>query len=162
MDLVPEKKWLDDTKNAFGDHLMNFSKDRRCCMLNGRGKEDKNNFTYVSNIGRLVVDYMIVPYNLLSQYENFEVKLISDIISEYNLPFASHSNPPDHSFLQCSVQLSGYFKPMKKDYDKEDEALKHSENSHGFLKRKYNVKSIPSNIFTSERCAVTLNGIIDS
>ncbi|CAG2232511.1 unnamed protein product [Mytilus edulis] len=105
---------------------------------------------------------MIVPYNLLTQYENFEVKLVSDVISDHDHPLTSNSNPPDHSFLQCSVQLSGYSKLNEINFDKEDQASGNTDNSHNFLKRKYNVKSISTNIFSSERCVVALNGIIDS
>ncbi|CAG2240243.1 unnamed protein product [Mytilus edulis] len=89
-------------------------------------------------------------------------KLVSDVISDHDLPLASNSNPPDHSFLQCSVQLSGYSKLNEINFDKEDQASGNTDNSHNFLKRKYNVKSISTNIFSSERCVVALNGIIDS
>ncbi|CAG2193097.1 unnamed protein product [Mytilus edulis] len=106
IDCIPERKIVDEIKKSFGEHLINFLKDTKCCMLNGRGENVKNNFTYVSNLRKSVVDYMIVPYNELAQYKNIEIKLISDIILQNNIPLTPSISIPDHSVLMCSVQLS--------------------------------------------------------
>ncbi|CAG2187940.1 unnamed protein product [Mytilus edulis] len=44
---------IDETKNAFGDYLLDFLRDAKCCMLNGRAK-NKDNLMYLQ--GRSVVD----------------------------------------------------------------------------------------------------------
>lgn len=73
-------------------------------MLNGREKTSKNNFTYVSNLRKSVIDYMIVPYNELARYKNIEIKLISDIILQKNTAYSQHKYSGPLSFdVLCSM-----------------------------------------------------------
>lgn len=155
VDCIPERKIVDEIKKYFGEHLINFLKDKKCCMLNGRGENVKNNFTYVSNLRKSVVDYMIVPYNELAQYRNIEIKLISDIILQNNIPLTPSISIPDHSVLMCSFQLSSYCKIIKQ--QSQDNA-----RSDATKNRKYKVSYIPQDIFTSERRTRALEGVIDS
>ena len=62
IDFVPEKTSVESIKNSFGNYFLDFNKDAKLCVLNGRGDVQYDNFTYVSKSGRSVVDYIAVPY----------------------------------------------------------------------------------------------------
>lgn len=63
-----------------GDYLIEFLKDAKLCVLNGRGNDSDDSYTLVSTTGRSVVNYQIIPYNQLSSQSNFNVNLIVDIM----------------------------------------------------------------------------------
>ncbi|XP_076072119.1 uncharacterized protein LOC143043825 [Mytilus galloprovincialis] len=157
--MVLPRQPIDETKNAFGDYLLDFLRDAKCCMLNGRGQKNKDNFTYVSPQGRSVVDYMIVPYGELTKVSNFEVRLVSDLVIDYNIQLSSNVRLPDHSILTCVIHLSEY-----EEINKLSETIHHSSNtiSGNTFNRKYNMSTIPRDIFNSERCVRSLQSIIDS
>ena len=78
------------------------------CVLNGRGDKSHDNFTYVSTLGRSVVDYVCVPYGDMSKYSNFRVQLISDIMLENNILPDARATIPDHSMLSFELSFSYY------------------------------------------------------
>ncbi|VDI21972.1 Hypothetical predicted protein [Mytilus galloprovincialis] len=159
LDMVLPRQPIDETKNAFGDYLLDFLRDAKCCMLNGRGQKNKDNFTYVSPQGMSVVDYMIVPYGELTKVSNFEVQLVSDLVIDYNIQLSSNVRLPDHSILTCVIHFSEY-----EEINKLSETIHHSSNtiSGNTFNRKYNISTIPRDIFNSERCVRSLQSIIDS
>lgn len=75
-------------------------------MLNGRNTV-ANNFTFIAQGGASVVDYCIIPYEELTNYENFEVHcirvLIQLIIGVNTLNSVSF---PDHSILTWNCSIS--------------------------------------------------------
>ena len=103
---LPTRHNIDTQRNAFGDHLLDFLKDSNCCVLNGRGSSIKDNFTYVSIMGRSVVDYMITPYADLKKFSDFEVLLMNDLLLKYNIDLHPNSRIPDHSVLTCTFCYS--------------------------------------------------------
>ena len=48
MDYIPKKQNIDEVRNPFGDHLIQFLKDNKLCVLNGRGDPRFDNYTCVS------------------------------------------------------------------------------------------------------------------
>lgn len=161
LDYLPKRIPIDETRNAFGDYLLDFLKDSNCCMLNGRGDYSKDNFTFVSPIGKSVVDYMIVPYTVLPNVCNFEVKLISSLIIENGVQLSTNARLPDHSILTCSFRISEYDQLNKNILDT-TENVTDTTNIKYQSTRKYNVSNIPQDLFTSERCMRCLENVIDS
>ncbi|CAG2214260.1 unnamed protein product [Mytilus edulis] len=105
---LPDRCYIDSVKNAFGVFLLEFLNDSNCSLLNGRGDSTKDNFTYVSPIGKSVVDYMITPHASFTKFYDFEVKLVSDLLIDHNIEVHPNSRVPDHSVLQCSFDYSEY------------------------------------------------------
>ena len=52
IDDVPQQVAVDNTVNQYGHHLLDFLKDTKLCMLNGRISPCLDNFTCVSSRGR--------------------------------------------------------------------------------------------------------------
>ncbi|CAG2212577.1 unnamed protein product [Mytilus edulis] len=158
IDFIPTKYSVDTSKNKFGDYLINFLKDAKYCVLNGRGDQMKDDFTFVSTSGKSVVDYIAVPYTDLTNYSNFKVHLISDIISEFEIQPAAGATMPDHSVLTCELSLSDYLQYTKQTYTENN-----IDQGRMFeRKRVYQVKNIPNGIFTNERCRHAIANVIEA
>ena len=102
---IPPRIYLDDVKRSHGDVLLEFIKDGRLAILNGRINPTADNFTCVSHRGRSVVDYMLLPHNCLKFCLDFKVELMSDII-DVALCTELLSNTckiPDHSLLTVKM-----------------------------------------------------------
>lgn len=61
VDDIKDRKPIDQVGNKHGDNLIEFLKDTKTNILNGRFHDSKDNFTCISVRGRLVVDYFICP-----------------------------------------------------------------------------------------------------
>ena len=53
---------LDTVLNKHGEILLEFLKDSKCCILNGRISPGKDHFTSISTKGKAVVDYVITHH----------------------------------------------------------------------------------------------------
>ncbi|VDH91823.1 Hypothetical predicted protein [Mytilus galloprovincialis] len=107
IDSVPERHVIDFHHNGYGSTSCDFLIDVNGCILNGH-KTVKNDFTFVSSRGSSVVDYFVVPYEMLECFDNFKVTRTSEIINEtcaigkYDLTRIV----PDHSFLSLDFTLN--------------------------------------------------------
>lgn len=50
--------------------------------LNGRFKQDQDNFTVHSTIGKSVVDYVIVQSDYFVEHSEFHMRLILDLVDQ--------------------------------------------------------------------------------
>ena len=151
---------LDTDRNQQGENFREYLKDSLQCVLNGRICPEKDNFTCVSWRGRSVVDYMLVPYSILHSVTDFSVKTVTDLIEEYNCHPPSRI-VPEHSVLLCTLELSDYIVgnlslPM---FSSEQSAI--GTQNADVPRRKYNVSSVPINIFDSIRCCSALVNVIN-
>ena len=89
---LPERNVLDVKSNRYGDYLVDFLVDSKCCVTNGKGDRALDNYTSVSKKGKAVVDYVIVP----------------ECVDKYGLSLHSKVRPPDHSLICCQLNLSAY------------------------------------------------------
>ena len=62
--LVPPKFNPDRSKNNHAESFINFLKDNRSIILNGRVTPELNNFTFVSTRGCSVPDYIFVQLEI--------------------------------------------------------------------------------------------------
>ena len=133
--LIPTRCTIDDTANSNGKQLMDFLRAFNLCMLNGRGKKD--NFTYVSSLGRSVVDCCLVHKDDFHMYSNFTVKTPSELVSEHN--YKESKGIPDHSILTWQLSIEG-----EEEYSSHTKANK--ECTPKFLLHK-----VPRNFMSSKR-----------
>ena len=61
IDPVTERLAIDISKNSHGSSFLEFLKEAKLCVLNGRVTKEFDNFTFSSTRGNSVVDYFIVP-----------------------------------------------------------------------------------------------------
>ena len=71
-------------------------------MLNGR-TQGNDNWTSISHRGRSVIDYICTTHENLGDFTSFNVFSMSDVIRLYSMAAPEHV--PDHSIIQCSLQL---------------------------------------------------------
>ena len=75
-------------------------------MMNGRNCQN-NDFTFISTLGSSVIDYCGVPYEYISNIQNFSVQPISKLISGSNI-YCTLDSPgtyPDHSLLVWTISV---------------------------------------------------------
>ena len=58
LDTVPDRQVLDTVINQHGHSLVEFLQETAMCMVNGRVTPEHNDFTFIANRGKSVVDYI--------------------------------------------------------------------------------------------------------
>ena len=100
IDCLPECQVVDFQYNGYGKLFCDFLIDTSCCILNGRNII-QNDFTYLSKRGSSVVDYTVIPYELMDSFDSFKVIRVTslsqsiDATGKYDL----RTILPDHSLL---------------------------------------------------------------
>ena len=146
-DSVPPRTAVDHGENEYGDLFIDHMTTTGMCMLNGRvGDSD---YTYISNKGKSVVDYAWVPHEQLSNWTNFKVHRVSNLISSFGL--CVPDSQPDHSVLQWDLLL-----PQNVYTPTESGAVNESVKSERYI-----VKDIPSTFFNDEDTSVILERTIN-
>ena len=143
-DKIPKRKPIDFNKNAYCYTLLEFLKDGKCCIVNGRFEAHKDNFTSTGK-GNAVVDYIIVPHYCLKYCSNFEVILMADLMCKNNL--YEHDNlsskPPDHCVICVNI-----FSGCKGNIDNnQNPIVGQIENN---AQKKYNFENIPECFMDNE------------
>ncbi|CAG2188857.1 unnamed protein product [Mytilus edulis] len=141
IDTLPERQVVDYKTNKYGSIFCEFLADINCCMLNGRNNSH-NDYTYVSTRGLSVVDYCIVPYEMLKSFDRFEDVDIIGIVDPTRCM-------PDHSLLSWSMHLNF---PV-------DENTEPKANAASF-KTKYDLGKIPDDWLNSESFISDIDRII--
>ncbi|CAG2231612.1 unnamed protein product [Mytilus edulis] len=133
VDTIPERNVVDFKRNAHGELLCEYLINSNCCILNGR-KGVKNNYTYISQLGSSVVDYCLIPYELLDIFEQCDVITMSELIEKHDIfeyvdPLVSK---PDHSMLLWNVKV--------------EKCVSEASNDNGNKSEynKFNLKNIPN------------------
>lgn len=95
---LPKTNIVYYTPNSYGEIFCEFLSNINCWILNGRNYIN-NDFIFISSRGSSVVDYCIVPYKNLQNFENFEVLRARTLIQESaSIGFFIHSTYP---ITQC-------------------------------------------------------------
>lgn len=108
IDVIPHRNGIDTDENCnkFGKYLLEFMNDSKLCVLNGRGNPAQDNFTSISNKGRAVVDYMMVPHRQLDKFTQFAVHPMCNLINICEIQPDPRLKVLDHSVLTCNVTLT--------------------------------------------------------
>ena len=166
---VYDRQILDTVKNSHGNSLIEFLKDAKCCMLNGRVTPDLNNFTFMSHQGTSVNDYMIVNHEALKYCKKFEVLTRNDYLQNFDLLglVTESCKPPDHSVLiaefntlLCAQQMSGEEVMNNSQYERStvNESAYDAQEQTTTCK-KYRLNTIPSEFMSNDvwnQCLVDL------
>ena len=102
--LIPPRTNPDQFKNSHGDCFLQFLKDNRSLICNGRITPHQNDFTFLSTRGRSVPDYIYCPADHLQYCKIAKVIKVSDVINDYKLNIPS--SLPDHSIVVCKFDIS--------------------------------------------------------
>ena len=160
VDNIEERHTLDECKNNHGKAFIDFMIDAKVCVLNGRGDDKYDNFTYVSPLGKSVVDYFFVPHDVLKFCSNFKVLTINDIIDKNNLQMllSDKCKKPDHSVISVDIDLTmGNISMVTNKVS----VVQSTEKLKGKQNVKFNLKRMPIDMFSSELCKRALLNVID-
>ena len=107
IDDLPLRCNIDDCVQGHNEDFLNFVKDSKLCILNGRFGEESNKFTCVSDKGRLVADYMVVPHDCSQKLREFKVMPMTELPEKFELVglTSSNSKPSDHSVLYAKIDM---------------------------------------------------------
>ena len=102
----------DNIKNSHGELFLQFLRDNRALICNGRITSELNNFTFISPQGKSVPDYIYCPADHINFCKSVKVWTLSDIINQYNI--IPPRCIPDHSVIlgqfdvSCDLQFPEY------------------------------------------------------
>ena len=141
----------DQERNNHGKCFLQFLKDNRALICNGRITPEQNDFTFVSPQGRSVPDYIYCPADHINYCLSLKVVKVSDVINEFNLP-VPHTLP-DHSIIVSEFDM---FASIPRP-DRAPEAQARSGERH---KSKKNIRKIPVDFMCSDETMALVNSAI--
>ena len=94
----------DHVKNSHGSHFLDFLKNNRALICNGRVTPELNDFTFISPRGRSVPDYIYCPADHINYCSSCSVLKMSSAIDQFKLPVPS--SIPDHSIVISEFDIS--------------------------------------------------------
>jgi hypothetical protein len=147
IDDVVERFSIDDISNKHGDCLIEFCKDSKFVILNGRVTPNYDNYTCISYKGKSVVDYILCPQAEVIHCKNFIVSPVKRIIEQFNLTppeGSTEGNVPDHSIVCAFVDVhySGGFNVCQ---------------NHGTNRFRYDMNHIPDTFMNNNIIAEMVN-----
>ncbi len=147
MDL-PQRVPLDHTENSHGKQFIEFLKNCKLCVLNGRFDCRNDNFTSVGR-GKSVVDYFFCPHNMLQFCTNFEVVLSKEMANQHGYTglIGKGSKLSDHSLLKVKINILADCPHPYSNLPHPHTSNDNTSNVTGEVK--YNVKNIPNDFFSS-------------
>ena len=110
---IPNRLTIDHSSNAAGKLLLDFLESADMCMLNGRFGDTSNRYTSFSPLGMSLVDYCLVPIELLNNFSQFTVQPIPELVDQLKIQVGS--TLPDHSILTWNLSLKLTTKPTPHD-----------------------------------------------
>ncbi len=132
----------------------------KLCMLNGRLDVHNDNFTYIPDKGKSVVDYIIVPQDCYNKCTHFKVHTMNEMSEKCNVAqyLSQNCKLPGHSILQVNFKLS-------EDTNINNEELHHNdEYNHGvnfYNQKTYNFNNVPDLFLMNDTLRQTMANLID-
>ena len=98
-------KHLDTVIKQHGHSLIEFLQEAKFCIVNGRVSEENDGYTCSTARGVSVVDYFLVPHDLIGNCNNFHVTSMTDLLDHFKLKYllGYHSKAPDHALLNFEL-----------------------------------------------------------
>ena len=103
IDCIPKRQVLDSNTNAHGEALLEFLKEGKLCVVNGRVTPNYDNFTSISGRGKAVVDYILTPHSNLEQITKCEVISVKELCEK--IEYKPSCKLPDHSIVYCELNI---------------------------------------------------------
>lgn len=119
IDDIPNRTPLDihGNVNGHGECMIDFLLDSKMCITNGRITPQYDDFTYISSLGKSVIDYFIIPHDHIDKCIEQRVltmrKLIDDNKLQDKILDAKHI--PDHSIVSLKVKFTNVEMDVKEE-----------------------------------------------
>ncbi len=155
---LPNRIPLDDTHNSHGQSFIQFLKDCKMCVLNGRFDPNWDNYTYIAR-GKSVVDYFFCAHKMLDYCHDFRVMTSKELADKYSLHalIGNRSKLSDHSLIKMRLSISHIPTSIIDVPIPNNEVTTNNINTDNTQPR-YNVKNVPGDFFASaESCQKLLD-----
>jgi hypothetical protein len=159
VDEVQDRIVLDEIKSGHANALLDFMKDNKMVMLNGRVTPEFDNYTSVSARGSAVVDYIMTAQTSVNQCKQMKVELTTDLIQQFHLQtlLGENCKAPDHSLLHATFELSS----INEYSEQTTEPIDQEVNDNSKFK-KYDYKNMPDNFLKSQNWQSECVDLIDN
>ena len=159
VDDIPERNAIDFTVNKHGEKLIEFLREAKIGVVNGRVTTDQDDFTSVSPNGTSVVDYMLTGYESITKVETCKVLLMLPLVDKLNIGHVGRIS--DHSVLMMKIHTV--------DHDVYCDANQNPPliESHVHIDEpsdkppRFKINKMPTEFMTSEGVSVKLHDLID-
>ena len=163
IDSLPPRVVLDKVVNHHGKSLIEFLQESKFCIMNGRVDKDKDAYTCCTARGMSVVDYYLVPQDLLPVCKNFSVKSMVTFLGDHGLQplLSKRCKMPDHALVCFDL----YVNALSQCYDEDDDVPKVITDQGlevpSMGARKYNYKKANPEFMSSALCRQAMLEVID-
>ena len=160
--LIPPRNNPDQIKNSHADSFITFLKDNRSIILNGRVTPQFNDYTFVTQRGCSVPDYLFCPVDHLTFCSEMKTILMKDVVNMLNIQ--PPRSLPDHSLLMGTFETSFYVKSSGQHFPQNFPRVLNPHKSHFSIpKQKKNLKKMSSEFLmtpeTRQQVLLTINRI---
>ena len=168
IDDVTPRKILDPTFNSHGKELLDFLKDSKMCVCNGRVTPEFDDYTYVHTKGKSVIDYVIVPNDALNSCKEFRVRTVKELLNLCSIDDAEIDlhNVPDHSVLTFRFNTSAAGNDSLncengRNFQRSASSHEPVIDANDIYFKRFNVKSLPNDFLNNENVRSALIQLID-
>ena len=114
LDDPPERQVIDSVKSGHWESFVDFLKDSKTCILNGRVTPAYDNYTCISARGKSVVDYILTTHENITNCTACHVDLTSDLIEQFDCSqlLGELCKAPDHSMLTIILRYNTDLTPQ--------------------------------------------------
>ena len=145
---LPTRVPIDTVHNSHGQSYIQFLKDCKMCVINGRFDPKYDNFTYTGR-GKSVVDYFFCAHKMLESCSDFSVVTCKELANKYDLfgLIGKKSKLPDHSLIKLCLNVA--LVPSAATEISPETGTNNCANDLNSTTPKYNVKHLPNDFFGS-------------
>ncbi len=163
IDILPPRINIDNTIHGHGEAIIDFVTDCKLCVLNGRLNPENDNFTFISEQGRSVVDYIITPQDCFNKCTSFHVYTMNELSEKCNIGplISSNCKVPDHSIVHVDFKVNSLFDPNQS-HTIERNVHDDVQPDNMYKHRKYRFEHTPDLFMASECWKSAMNVLIDT
>lgn len=164
IDDIPPRISIDEIVNGHGKSLLDFTRDSKFCILNGRLCPENDNYTFLSSRGKSVVDYIITPHECLNMCQKFEVYTCNEIIDKYKLHslINSKSKPPDHSIISLEFAYTYNIYQNRDEKEQVGNVGNHETGNPLYNNKIYNFRNKPENFLKNDEWKTNIEEIVQT
>ena len=165
IDGLKTRNIIDTIRGGHCETFIDFVKDSRLCIVNGRVTPQHDNFTFVSGRGKSVVDYLLTMQDGLDKCTECKTELTSELIKRFDCVnlLSQTCKPPDHSMLTvnfvCNIDILSSHDVAKSGTVRNEKRYKFDNVTNDFMSSENWKQSIADTITRIENCTTDQSNI---
>ena len=155
LDTINKRCVLDTSVNSYCEAFLEFIKDVKMCIVNGRVTPKYDNYTCLNRNGCSVVDYIITDFGSLEKCKMCKVLSVNDLMIENSglkLLLSSSCKAPDHSVILVEFEYGN-------EVEDQEETGVETKSCSGY--RRYSFQNQNNNFLNNETWNYAMLKIIE-